>query len=249
MDTFIKRAADLRSLQLEAEGLRALQQVIDKKGIVELRTPQIIEQGVNSLKLEWLDSKPAGTTEMKELGRGLAKLHGVGQKSFGWGSDNFIGLNPQKNTWSDNWGEFFCESRLKPQIAMIGDVSLRTEFISILDRSSLADYLNENCEYSSLVHGDLWSGNVMFSIKGAYLIDPAVYCGDREVDLAMTEMFGGFSAGFYEAYREELGISSEYSKKKVIYNLYHYLNHYNLFGCGYLGGCREGFDFIRRSFS
>jgi len=164
-------------------------------------------------------------------------------------NDNFIGLNYQKNIYLKNWGEFFCEYRLREQIKMLSNSFLRDEFSKILDNSILVDYLNENCASASLVHGDLWSGNVMFSQKGVYLIDLAVYYGDCEVDLAMTEMFGGFSSNFYEIYNKHLAISAEYSRKKVFYNLYHYLNHYNLFGNAYLKGCTQGFSLIKQLLS
>jgi fructosamine-3-kinase len=98
------------------------------------------------------------------------------------------------------------------------------------------------------LHGDLWSGNVLFDSNQCWLIDPAVYYGDSEVDLAMTEMFGGFSNAFYHAYFQIRSRSSTYANKRTIYNLYHYLNHYNLFGDSYLSRCREGFWSIENLF-
>lgn len=251
MDTFVKYAPSPMSRGCEAEGLRALQSLIDQLGIDELRTPQIYEEKGNELILERIAVISSQAELMVNLGRGLARLHCFPQEAYGWGRDNFIGLNPQKNSWQNTWGEFFCEYRLRPQIAMIANEAVRNEFELILSKceGQLVLYLNDHCSHASLVHGDLWSGNVMFSPKGVYLIDPAIYCGDREVDLAMTEMFGGFGPQFYEAYQQELGTSSEYSRKKVIYNLYHYLNHYNLFGGGYLSSCREGFSLIEKLFS
>ena len=103
----------------------------------------------------------------------------------------------------------------------------------------LIDWLNGQAIQPALLHGDLWSGNVLFSDNKVWLIDPAVYWGDAEADIAMTELFGGFPKVFYQAYHQQLPPSPEYDLKKICYNLYHYLNHYNLFGHGYLAACRS----------
>ena len=129
---------------------------------------------------------------------------------------------------------------------MIRDDSLRHHFQKILDscKSDLVECLNAHCQHYSLLHGDLWAGNVLYDSKDVWVIDPAVYFGDSEADLAMTEMFGGFSSTFYQAYQSVRPLTSVYETKKIIYNLYHYLNHYNLFGSGYLSACEQGFRVI-----
>ncbi len=146
----------------------------------------------------------------------------------------------------ENWGEFFVNHRLFFQVDLIKEQTINKKFKLGLEKSKsrLIDYLNQNCQQPSLVHGDLWSGNVLFDKTAVWLIDPAVYYADREVDVAMTEMFGGFSQNFYRAYNETYPLSPDYQQKKVIYNLYHYLNHYNLFGSGYLSACKRGFNLI-----
>jgi fructosamine-3-kinase len=125
-------------------------------------------------------------------------------------------------------------------------VLFKREFEKVLNqrKENLINYLNETTTHPSLVHGDLWSGNYLCDSEKVYLIDPAVYFGDREVDLAMSEMFGGFSPAFYQAYDTAYPRSADYPHKKKIYNLYHYLNHYNLFGQSYLGPCRELFEIL-----
>jgi fructosamine-3-kinase len=183
---------------------------------------------------------------MAQLGRGLAWLHQVEQRQYGFGADNYIGLSPQRNVWADSWGVFFVEYRLGYQVGRVKNAGIHAHFQNILTQhqTKLTDFLNTHCPHPSLVHGDLWSGNVLFDAKHVWLIDPAVYHADREGDLAMTEMFGGFHPAFYQAYDETYPLSPTYPQKKIIYNLYHYLNHYNLFGDSYLTGCQHGFEAI-----
>src|SRR5690606_13368704 len=178
--------------------------------------------------------------QMHALGEGLAQLHRYHRSRYGFGQDNYIGLSPQINQWTDDWGTFFRDYRLNVQISRIADPRVRQEFELVLAAHGhwLAHFLNEHCTQPSLLHGDLWSGNVLFDRRKAWLIDPAVYYGDREADIAMTEFFGGFSREFYAAYDAAWPLSGAYSRKRDIYNLYHALNHYNLFGSGYLGRCR-----------
>ncbi|MCV6625561.1 MAG: fructosamine kinase family protein, partial [Cellvibrionaceae bacterium] len=147
---------------------------------------------------------------------------------------------------SSDWGAFFNHQRLQYQLSLIADAKIRQQWQQILDQQAplLREFLNNNCQHPSLLHGDLWNGNVLFDKAGVWLIDPAVYCGDREVDLAMTEMFGGFSEEFYRAYDSIYPRTDAYRSKRDIYNLYHYLNHYNLFGSDYLRGCEKGWEVI-----
>jgi fructosamine-3-kinase len=209
----------------EADGLRALRDA-------GLRAPEPLACGVNGrhayLLLEFLELTSRG--DFAALGRMLAKAHRRPGQRFGWARDNYIGSTPQRNAWCDDWVEFWRERRLRPQLEMAGlDVDL-----GALDR------LMENHKPKpSLLHGDLWSGNAGFTKEGPVVFDPAVYYGDREADLAMTELFGGFPREFYKAYNETFPLDAGYEKRKHLYNLYHLLNHLNLFGGGYLGQVRS----------
>lgn len=197
--------------------------------------------------MERVDTIAFNAQAWQVLGEGLAALHSVEQLQFGLDHDNFIGLNPQPNVLTDDWGGFFVDYRLRYQVSLIGSAAVRGRFAALLDAAAetLAAYLNDHCTQSSLVHGDLWSGNVLADSSGrVWLIDTAVYYGDADVDLAMSEMFGGFGEGFYSSYQQARELSPEYPHKRVIYNLYHYLNHYNLFGDTYLRGCEHGFAVI-----
>lgn len=155
---------------------------------------------------------------------------------YGFVADNYIGAAIQINTPKKSWVEFFRECRLLPQLRMADrylDAGLRRKADRLL--AHLDRYLREP-EFPSLVHGDLWGGNVLCGSDGrAWLIDPAAYVGDFETDLAMTELFGRFPPAFYRAYQEENPVDGEYQERKPIYQLYHLLNHLNLFGRSYLG--------------
>ena len=230
----------------EAEGLELLRETIESNDI-NLRVPSVLGVDEEKLELEVIDSASPSDNQMAQLGKELAKLHSIKFERYGFDANNFIGLNPQLNGYSTNWGEFFYEKRLSYQVSMIASSQTRKDFQSILieQKDVLINWLNQHCEYPSLVHGDLWAGNVIFDKQDAWLIDPAVYFADREVDIAMSEMFGGFNHHFYDAYDEVLPLSQEYNTKKIIYNLYHYLNHYNLFGEGYLPACQRGMMLIK----
>lgn len=232
-DTFIK----------EANNLRQLAQYLDTNYI---KVPEIINVSRESLELQRVFLKPSTPELMTKLGIGLAKLHQHTFVKYGFEEHNFIGLNVQKNILSDNWGEFFFTFRLLFQVKLIQSSSIRHGFEEILinKKDKIIDFLNAHCTHPSFVHGDLWSGNVMFDKDTAWLIDPSSYYADREVDIAMTELFSGFSDEFYAAYNRTYALSGEYERKKIIYNLYHLLNHYNLFGQAYLKECEKGFDFL-----
>lgn len=180
-----------------------------------------IEDGEAYLLMEWMDLRPRG--DFAALGRMLHRSHG---KHYGWQRDNYIGSTPQRNAQSDSWKTFWREQRLEPQLELVRRHGHR------IDIGRVCDLLDGHQPVASLVHGDLWSGNAGFRPDGApVLFDPAVYYGDREVDLAMTELFGGFPAEFYSAYGR---MPAGYETRKHLYNLYHLLNHLNLFGGGYL---------------
>ena len=183
--------------------------------------------------LQWLElgrSDRAWT----QMGHQLAAMHRQGTSAeFGWEMNNTIGSTPQVNTWMDNWADFFAEQRIGYQLRL---AKCRGGSFSNLDRvvEAVREKLKARQPQASLLHGDLWSGNAAFTSDGQPVIfDPATYYGDREADLAMTELFGGFPTAFYNGYNEAWQLDRGYSERKNIYNLYHILNHFNLFGGGY----------------
>ncbi|HZQ72986.1 MAG TPA: fructosamine kinase family protein [Burkholderiales bacterium] len=189
------------------------------------RVPRVLALGQDELVLERLELRREG--DYAELARMLARVHRVTGPRYGWPRDNYIGLGVQANGWCDDWARFWLERRMRPQLAL----ARRKGFD--LPEPSLA-LLDGHHPAPSLLHGDLWSGNAGFCGGRPVLFDPAVYYGDRECDLAMTELFGGFPRAFYEAYGEAYPLASGYEKRKTLYNLYHLLNHLNLFGSSYL---------------
>ena len=217
-------------LAAEAEGLSALAEA-------GARVPRVISLEPGVLSLEHLDLHASG--DYASLGRMLAEVHRVTGERYGWRRDNYIGLGDQRNGWSDNWAEFFFEYRLKPQAAKCGLVDQLPDVGKILGGHYPA---------ASLLHGDLWRGNAGFTADGPVVFDPAVYYGDREADLAMTELFGGFPPSFYEAYDAAYPLEDGYALRKEIYNLYHLLNHLNLFGGSYLRQVTATLRFLRDSF-
>ena len=170
------------------------------------------------------------------LGQQLALMHKKTSNQFGWKMDNTIGATPQPNTYNKNWLTFYGESRLAYQLELAAkngcDTSLTDKGNKLLDLFHY--FFTTYAPRPSLLHGDLWSGNVAVLTSGQPAIfDPAVYYGDREADLAMTELFGGFGQAFYDAYNETWPLDPGYSTRKTLYNLYHILNHFNLFGGAY----------------
>jgi len=205
-----------------------------------VRVPHPVCHGASAdaswLVLEHLELGPASEPGMRALGRGLARLHGTTAQRHGWHRDNTIGATPQVNTPSADWIAFWREHRLGYQLQLAARNGhrgrLQEDGARLLDElpAFFADYRPA----PALLHGDLWSGNTAMAAGAEPVIyDPAVYYGDREADLAMTELFGGFSQPFYEAYRTEYPLDPGYATRKHLYNLYHVLNHVNLFGGGY----------------
>jgi len=165
--------------------------------------------------------------------------------AYGWYRPNTIGATPQDNTCCDNWVRFWQQNRLQFQLDLAARNGAGGRLLSQGERllvelpALFGSYLPE----ASLLHGDLWSGNYAYLQSGEpTLFDPAVYYGDREADLAMTELFGGFGADFYAAYNNAWPLDSGYRTRKTLYNLYHILNHYNMFGSGYLGQAQRMLD-------
>lgn len=230
----------------ESHGLQAL------RSTGKIGVPKIIGKGMDDhegiafLLLEYIESAPRVKSYWETFGHQLAKLHRAkclhmikSEKqngTYGFSENNFIGSNPQKNDPKETWIDFYRDCRLLPQIKMAEpyfDSRTRKKFLSLLDH--LDAYLREP-EFPSLLHGDLWSGNVLCGNDGkAWILDPAVYIGDFETDLAMTQLFGSFPSSFYAAYDEVNSIDPGYEERKNLYHLYHLLNHLNLFGRSYFG--------------
>jgi len=215
----------------EADGLAALI-------AAGMRAPRPLGHGVASgrayLVMEHLDLARHG--EWATMGRALAAMHRTTGGQFGWRCDNFIGSTPQSNRGHDGWTGFWRDARLLPQLALAARNGLGSRLIDAGERLAalLPRLLAGHAPQASLLHGDLWRGNAAFLVVGSpVLFDPAVYFGDREADLAMTELFGGFPRSFYAAYSEAWPLDPGYELRRDLYNLYHVLNHANLFGAGY----------------
>ena len=215
----------------EADGLQALAQAA-------IRVPGVIAQGATSdsafLVLEHLDLGSGDDVAHAALGRQLARVHAHHGDRFGWHRGNFIGATPQRNGTAEAWAAFWQRERLAPQLALAAERGFRMQRVGDALLAAVPQLLAGHAPAASLVHGDLWGGNAAFLADGTpVLFDPAVYHGDREVDLAMTELFGGFPAAFHTAYREAAPLDDGYLMRRTLYNLYHVLNHANLFGGGY----------------
>ncbi|MBV9110991.1 MAG: fructosamine kinase family protein [Gemmatimonadetes bacterium] len=223
----------------EADGLRALGTAAGDA----LRVPAVVamdEAGDAAawVALEWLEPGPRGPAFGDRLGRGLAALHRKSTSGgWGWQRPNFIGSLPQENAPSPSWGEFWRDRRILPQLRQAAgagrDTGPRRDWDRLLDRlpELLADAEDDG---PSLLHGDLWSGNVLSASGDPAMIDPAVYRGHREVDLAMADLFGGFDARFQDAYAEAWPLRAGYREvRRGIYQLYYLLVHVTLFGGSY----------------
>lgn len=236
-DTYFVKSNSASQLEMfEAEAL-GLKQMYDTQTI---RVPKPICWGIAAdssyIVLEWLEFGGSGNTQAwEEMGHQLAAMHQAtppGESKFGWQENNTIGSTPQINTWTSDWAEFFAEHRLGYQFRLArrrgGHFPEQDKLLAAVPK-----LLNHQPQ-PSLVHGDLWGGNAAITKSGEpVILDPATYVGDREVDIAMTELFGGFPAAFYRGYNEACSLDKGYEQRKTLYNLYHILNHFNLFGSGY----------------
>lgn len=195
--------------------------------------------GRQFLLIEFVESGRKNPDFWEEFGRRLAFLHKVRNNvRFGFEIDNYIGASPQPNQWEESWPRFFGHRRLGFQLSLVRKEGHSSEgWVQGVERLiGRIEQLLPQPNHASLLHGDLWGGNFMVGADGrAVLIDPAVYYGHREADLAMTELFGGFGPRFYAAYNEILPLDPGYEDRKDLYNLYHLLNHFNLFGGSYSG--------------
>lgn len=187
--------------------------------------------------MEWLDFGGGSKQSQRLLGQQLAQMHQQLQPYYGWEMANTIGSTQQLNTPSEDWLSFWRTQRLQLQLQLAAKQGYRGNLQSLGERlcQSMAAFFSAYQPQPSLLHGDLWGGNAAVDQQGnPVLFDPACYYGDREADLAMTELFGGFSRDFYAAYQEVWPLDAGYKTRKQFYNLYHILNHLNLFGGGYL---------------
>ncbi|MFM2312906.1 MAG: hypothetical protein RLZZ04_2182 [Cyanobacteriota bacterium] len=238
--TYFVKLNDASQVEMFAAEALGLQQMYATQTIT---VPQPICWGTagNSsfIVLQWLDLGAGSNSSWTAMGHQLAAMHrAVSNQGFGWSRNNTIGSTPQINTWMNNWADFFAEQRIGFQLKLAqrcGSSFPETNRVVDAVREQLANRQPQ----ASLLHGDLWSGNGAIGSDGAPIIfDPATYYGDRETDLAMTELFGGFPAAFYDGYNEAWSLDRGYSQRKSIYNLYHILNHFNLFGGGYANQAR-----------
>jgi len=240
---FVKIAKQRDMLEAEATGLDEL------RATRAVRVPQVL--GITTagdetlLALEWFDLGES-TAADAAFGKRIADLHRVVKPLFGWKRSNFIGATPQANLWSNDWLHFWRTHRFEPQFELAiskGAGANVVERLALLNTLMDAFFVDHRPQ-ASLLHGDLWSGNVGCLSSGEPVVfDPAVYFGDRECDIAMTRLFGGFGREFYAAYDDTWPLTRGNKERSELYNLYHVLNHFNLFGGGYL---RQAGEMVER---
>lgn len=236
-DAFVKTApaADLAMFEAEAAGLEELRRA------GEIRVPEVLGVGVRGgrsfIELECLHLTRASPATEERFGRQLARLHGHTRDEYGWYRDNTIGPTPQRNDRCDDWVTFFGEHRLRFQLGLAARHGHGGELQDLGARllDALPGFFEDYRPAASLVHGDLWGGNWGAVDGEPVVFDPAVYFGDRETDIAMTMLFGGFSGSFYRAYSDAWPLAAGSDARLRLYQLYHVLNHLNLFGTGYHG--------------
>ncbi|MBW6535331.1 MAG: fructosamine kinase family protein [Mariniphaga sp.] len=225
-DMFLREAESLEELRKAAAGKLAVPEVFAAK-----------EVGVSPgfLVLEYLEPGYDSGNSDQILGRGLATIHQYSAEKFGFYHDNYCGSTPQDNSEKTNWAEFFRDNRLGFLLQLIqkerplpeGEMQVYEQLLN-----KIPELIPTN-SVPALIHGDLWSGNYMNTTSGPALIDPASYYADREMEMGIMTMFGGFSQRFYSAYNEVHPLPSEWPERNMLYQLYHILNHYYLFGGGY----------------
>ncbi len=225
-DVFLREAEGLQELSKATEGYLTIPRVLASEYVTD-------QPGF--LVLEYLESSNNKHDDEK-LGRGLAMMHRYTSDRFGFYSDNYCGATPQNNTLCETWEEFFREKRLGFLLKLIQkhrpmSAAVFKYFEKLLTR--IPDLIPEKST-PVLIHGDLWSGNYMNTLSGPALIDPATYYADREMEFAIMTMFGGFSSRFYSAYNEVNPLANDWRSRNELYQLYHIINHYYLFGGGYL---------------
>lgn len=214
----------------------------ENEGLLELkkdkvRVPSVIHTDDQFILMEYIQNGRADKDTFYNLGKNIAELHKIKMKYFGFKEDNFIGSNPQKNPFSSSWVDFFFENRLKFQYKLAESKKLLNleikQGFKLLEKK--IHKIIENEGEPSLIHGDLWSGNILVDKSSkAVLIDPAVYYGNREAEFGILTLFGGsIGVEFFRGYNESYLLSDGWEERNKIYQLYHILNHLNLFGKGY----------------
>jgi fructosamine-3-kinase len=243
VDYFVKlnSASQVEMFEAEAQGL------LELRNSKTLRVPEPVCWGDDghSAYLVMENLQMGGHADPVALGAGLASLHRVTRDRFGWFRNNTIGATLQVNTESGDWIGFWRERRLQFQLKLAASHGhggrLQSQGERLLD--VFPRLFESYTPQVSLLHGDLWGGNYGYDREGEPVIfDPAVYFGDRETDLAMTELFGGFGGDFYSAYEDHFPLDDGYPVRKTLYNLYHILNHLNMFGGGYLSQAQGMLD-------
>ena len=231
---FVKthQADKLAMFEAEAAGLN---EILASRA---LRAPRPICHGLAAqhayLVLEYIEMRGGDARSAERLGTQLAEMHRTRMPRFGWHLNNTIGTTPQINTWSDDWIAFYAEHRLRYQLDLAARKGYRLGNKGERLIECLPLFFTTYRPQASLLHGDLWGGNWGMDHQGnPVLFDPAPYYGDREADLAMTELFGGFPARFHDAYAAAFPLDAGYAVRKTLYNFYHVLNHFNLFGGAY----------------
>lgn len=225
-DMFIKEADGLNEMRLIPNTSIVIPKVIFAK---ERDTT------AGCIILEYLQTAVNTNGYDEKLGRGIAELHNYKADKYGFRSSNFCGTTIQPNNWTENWPEFFSQFRIKYLIGLLVKQRYFTSpEVNIFEKliEKIPSILT-NKTYPSLIHGDLWSGNYMYTTNGPALIDPAAYYADREMELGMMQLFGGFNATVWEAYNEYLPLEKGWKERTKLYQLYHILNHYHLFGGSY----------------
>ncbi|MDQ6950372.1 MAG: fructosamine kinase family protein [Mariprofundales bacterium] len=234
----------LTMFEAEREGLALLRSVG-----ASVRIPAVVccgsAQDRSWLVLEYIPLRPSTDGTAEVLGSAMATIHRQTDDRYGWSRDNTIGVTPQMNAQGDSWRDFFRDHRLGEQLRLAEnnhlDMALlrKGEFVLNACNALLAGHQPP----ASLLHGDLWSGNQAADQRGAPVVfDPAVYYGDRECDLAMTRLFGGIPDAFLRAYHDLYPIDSGFERRMPLYNLYHLLNHANMFGGGYVRQAEKTMD-------
>ena len=226
----------------EAEAL-ALDEI---KKTDSVRVPEVITFGTTDdsafLVLEFIPEGLSNNEGQRKLGIQLATLHKIQKPYFGWQCDNCIGATPQPNPLTQDWISFYRNSRLVHQFNLAHQKSVFFDGEDALI-NNLEFFFHDYSPYPSLLHGDLWGGNTGYTSEGGpFIFDPASYYGDRESDLAFTYMFGGFNSSFYQGYEETFPLHKGFSIRKILYNLYHELNHFNLFGGGYADSAQSSIN-------
>ena len=239
---FVKKnqASFLSFFKAEAQ---ALTEILETQTVY---APGVIAHGMDNNKaflvLEFMKEGTTSPSGQAKLGTLLAKMHRIDQAYFGWGMDNCIGATPQPNPSTQDWVSFYRDSRLLHQFDLAHKKSVIFDGEDALI-NNLEFFFHDYSPHPSLLHGDLWGGNTGYTQEGApFIFDPASYYGDRETDLAFTYMFGGFNSSFYQGYEETFPLHSGFSIRKILYNLYHELNHFNLFGGGYADSAQSSIN-------